>query len=86
MIATNWSGPTAFMDDSCAYPLQITGLAPVAAGPFAGHQWAAPSVTHLKQLMRRVLEHPEEARQKGRCGHMPAGSIYGVLAFKILKP
>jgi hypothetical protein len=66
VIATNWSGPTAYLDDSVGYPLSTTGLTTIRGGAFAGHQWAAPSVTHLKQLMRRVVEHPQEARAKGR--------------------
>ena len=66
MIATNWSGPTAYLDDSVGYPLSITGLSTIRSGAFAGHQWAAPSVTHLKQLMRRVVDHPQEAKAKGR--------------------
>ncbi len=66
VIATNWSGPTAYLDDSVGYPLSITGLTAIASGAFAGHQWAVPSVTHLKALMRRVVDHPEEAKAKGR--------------------
>jgi hypothetical protein len=34
-------------------------------GPFANHQWAAPSLTHLQQLMREVVRNPEKARTKG---------------------
>ena len=66
VIATNWSGPTAYLDDGVGYPLSITGLAAISSGAFAGHQWAVPSVTHLKALMRRVVDRPEEAKAKGR--------------------
>ncbi len=68
VIATNWSGPTAFLDESVGYPLQYKGLEEVAeAGAFLGHRWAAPSVTHLRQLMMHVAAHPEEGRRLGRC-------------------
>lgn len=30
-----------------------------------GHKWARPSISHLRSLMRRVYEHPDEARRKG---------------------
>ena len=65
VIATNWSGPTAYLDDSVGYPLEITGLTAVRSGAFAGHQWAEPSIAHLKALMRRLVDHPEEGKAKG---------------------
>lgn len=70
VIATNWSGPTAYLDESVGYPLRIEGLvaAPESAGPFAGRRWAQPSVVHLRQLMRRVVERPGEAAQRGAAG------------------
>lgn len=67
VIATNWSGPTAFMDEGNSYPLPIQGLAKVASGLWADHQWAAPSVSDLKRLLRRVVTHPQEAAARGRC-------------------
>jgi hypothetical protein len=66
VIATFWSGPTAYLDDSNGYPLNITGLEQVAQGPFADHLWASPSIPHLRQLMRHVYTHQEEARMKGK--------------------
>ena len=51
VIATNWSGPTAFLTESNGYPLSIDGLELVGGdGPFADHQWAAPSPSHLAEL------------------------------------
>ena len=80
LIATNFSGPTAFLSDSVAYPLAYDGLRAaeddmLAADPgrgagfnpwFAGERWAAPSAAHLRRLMRRAVERPDEARAKGR--------------------
>ena len=67
VIATNWSGPTAFLDESVGYPLEIEGLvpAPADAGSFAGRRWAQPSVRHLRQLMRRLVERPGQGRARG---------------------
>ena len=74
VIATNWSGPTAFLDESVGYPLAIDGLESVEdKGSFEGHMWAAPSVQHLQHLMRHVHQNPQEAQHKGRyalhCSH-----------------
>lgn len=67
VIATNWSGPTAFLDEEVGYPLAIDGLESVEdKGAFEGHMWAAPSVQHLKQLMSHVFQSRKEAQKKGR--------------------
>jgi glycosyltransferase involved in cell wall biosynthesis len=33
---------------------------------YIGHRWAQPSVKHLRKLMRHVVEHPQEAKAKGK--------------------
>ena len=33
---------------------------------FEGHFWAQPRAAHLRELMRRVVENPGEAAEKGR--------------------
>lgn len=66
VITTNWSGATAFLSDKNGYPLRYDGLELVGEGPFASHMWAKPSKEHLKELMRYVVEHPEEAKERGR--------------------
>ena len=66
LIATHWSGPSEFMTDHNSYPLShLDQLVEIAEGPFKGHRWAQPSVSHLRELMRRVVTNPEEARSKG---------------------
>lgn len=35
-IATNWSGPTAFLDESVGYPLRVDGLVDAEGPAFAG--------------------------------------------------
>lgn len=65
VIATNWSGSTAFLSDNCSLPLKIDGLSEVDEGP-KGHKWAEPSLSHLRSLMRWVIENPDEAKAIGR--------------------
>eukprot|EP00656_Telonema_subtile_P027919 TRINITY_DN3012_c0_g1_i1.p3 TRINITY_DN3012_c0_g1~~TRINITY_DN3012_c0_g1_i1.p3 ORF type:complete len:111 (-),score=25.83 TRINITY_DN3012_c0_g1_i1:346-678(-) len=61
LISTNWSGPTEFMTVNNSFPLEIEkNLVPLPAdSAFAGHLWAQPSVTHLRQLMRKLVNNPE---------------------------
>ena len=71
VISTNWSGVTAYLDEEVGYPLRIDGLVDVGSTGvwwFNGLKWAQPSVAHLQQLMRRVVENPKEARAKGAAG------------------
>lgn len=65
VIATNWSGPTAFLSSSTGYPLDYKLVDVAAEMNLAGHRWAEPSLTHLRQLMRHVFVHREEARARG---------------------
>ena len=66
VLATNWSGPTAFMTEHNSYPIPIEGLEAVGLGPWEGHMWAKPSVPALAGLLRRVVERPAEALERGR--------------------
>ncbi|MEW6158990.1 MAG: glycosyltransferase [Verrucomicrobiota bacterium] len=70
VIATHWSGTTEFLSGETAYLLDYTlaeaeGLEP-ELGHYRGFKWAEPSIGHLRQLMRQVRTHPEEARAKGQ--------------------
>ncbi|MDW8213651.1 MAG: glycosyltransferase [Roseiflexaceae bacterium] len=66
-IATDWSGPTTFLNHDNGYPLPIRGLAPADAGGVygVGAQWAEPDADALVDLLRRVVQNPEERRRKG---------------------
>jgi glycosyltransferase involved in cell wall biosynthesis len=67
VIATAWSGPTEFLDETCGYPLPIRGLVPTgaASGPYVDARWAEPDVDALIELLRRVHHHRDEARARG---------------------
>ena len=60
VIATNWSGHTLFVNDTTAWPVPLAGLACIdnvdAAGLYARHRWAEPSVAALRSIMRRHVE------------------------------
>jgi glycosyltransferase involved in cell wall biosynthesis len=68
VIATRWSGHLDFLHDRNSYLIDLDGVVPAPPDLdveyYAGHCWANPSVDHLRQLMRHVFSHPEEARQR----------------------
>jgi glycosyltransferase involved in cell wall biosynthesis len=66
VIATNWSGVTAFLDESVGYPIAIEPELVQAEGWQPGLKWAAPSVAHLRRLLRRAVSAPAEARARGQ--------------------
>lgn len=65
VIATNWSGPTEYLDKENSYPLPVKQMNEAKEGPFRGHLWAEPSVDELSKLMRHVVSNPKEAILKG---------------------
>lgn len=68
-IGTNWSGNLAFMNKDNSYLIDVETLEPVDSSMpphFHGHRWARPSVEHLKQILKEVVENPEQAREKGK--------------------
>jgi glycosyltransferase involved in cell wall biosynthesis len=67
VIATGWSGNMDFMNVSNSFPVayELVELEE-NVGPYkAGEIWAQPSIEHAAQLMRQVLENPEDARARG---------------------
>ncbi|KAL4419515.1 hypothetical protein ABPG77_002301 [Micractinium sp. CCAP 211/92] len=67
VVVTNFSGPTAYLSEAVGYPLQYElADVPPGNGAFSGHRWAQPSTEHLVQLLRHVVQHREEAAQRGR--------------------
>jgi glycosyltransferase involved in cell wall biosynthesis len=55
LVATNWSGSTAFMTESNSFPLGIgPSLAAVQEGAFKGHLMAEPSAQQLAGILREL--------------------------------
>ena len=67
VIATDWSGQTAFFDASVGYPIRVRHLVhAVAKCPYyLGHRWAEPDFDHLVALMQQVYRDPAAARVRG---------------------
>ncbi len=69
-VATGYSGNLAFMSDDNSYltRYELTELSE-DVGPYpAGSTWAEPDVAHAAELMRRVVEQPDEAKERGERG------------------
>ncbi|MDQ6861633.1 MAG: glycosyltransferase [Verrucomicrobiota bacterium] len=67
VIATNYSGNTAFMDreNSLLVDYEMTTIEESGAIYKAGNRWAEPSVGHAAKLMRQVYEGREAAKALG---------------------
>jgi glycosyltransferase involved in cell wall biosynthesis len=70
VIGTAWGAQAELLTEETGYPVEVKGViripeAGVLEAPSCrGHRWAEPSVEHLRQLMRRIYERPEEARAR----------------------
>ena len=70
VIATGYSGNLEFMDERNSYLVDHTLVAiGEGADPYpAGSRWAEPDLDRAAELMVRVVDDPEGARQVGRRG------------------
>jgi glycosyltransferase involved in cell wall biosynthesis/SAM-dependent methyltransferase len=70
VIATGYGGNVDFIDESTGYPVGYE-LVEVGSGAWpydpTAH-WADPDVEHAAELMRRVVEHPEQAAERALRG------------------
>lgn len=63
VISTNWSGLTEFLIEDVGYPIRVEAIVEAEGGDWFKHQrWAQPSMTHLRQLMRQVVQNPGEGK------------------------
>ena len=60
VIVTDYSGPAAYLTEQNAYPLRYRPPSASSGGQ------VTPDTAHLRQLMRRVMTHREEALARGR--------------------
>jgi glycosyltransferase involved in cell wall biosynthesis len=65
IVATNWSGPTAFLTPHNGFPLPYTHLAPVPDGAFKGHLMAEPDGRALAALLGAIAADPAGAYARG---------------------
>ncbi|MBN1122611.1 MAG: glycosyltransferase family 4 protein [Anaerolineae bacterium] len=83
VIATAYSGNMDFMTPENSYPVpyRLVELAE-DVGPFTrGEHWADPDLDEAARLMKRVIEHPEEAREKALRGCADIEQRYSREAF-----
>jgi glycosyltransferase involved in cell wall biosynthesis len=68
VLATDWSGQTAFMNEQNSYPIPVRELIPARAlcPYYEGTHWAQVDEDALTGLLRHVAAHPDEAKAKGR--------------------
>jgi len=70
VIATAYSGNLEFMNDENSYlvPFEMVKIGPGADPYPEDGTWADPDIGRAAELMRRVYESPDEARQRGEQG------------------
>lgn len=69
VIATDWSGPSEYLDPADGFPLryELADAGGILSGNVRYHGlWAEPDHEHLRALMRHLYEHPREGERKGR--------------------
>jgi len=64
LIITEFGGPTEYINSRTGYPLKYKE---VECGYLPGYQ-AEPDKNHLAETLKYVLEHQDEAKEKGRYG------------------
>jgi glycosyltransferase involved in cell wall biosynthesis len=72
VIATNWSGNTAFMTQDNSLLIQVEKLVEIASGPFQGHRWAEPSKDHLVRLMLDAVVMKQRRSSRGEQDELQA--------------
>lgn len=74
VIATNYSGNVAFMDETNSLPVKydLVKLGRTIPPYQADFEWAEPSIEHAAQLMRRVYDDQDWAREIGARGKASA--------------
>jgi hypothetical protein len=73
VIATNWSGNTAFMTADNSLLLRVEKMVEIATGPFKGHLWAEPSKDHLVELMLEAVRMKQQRLRPSRPGESSRG-------------
>jgi glycosyltransferase involved in cell wall biosynthesis len=76
-IVTDYGGHRAFADDTNSYLIGVERMVPVHDPAnfdprLAWGTWAAPDVAHLRELMRHVFEHRDEAKARGEAARRTA--------------
>jgi len=69
VIATNWGGHLDYFNDNYGWLLDVDGTEMPEDNMFfkpqEGNEWAKPSITKLRELLRYTFEHKDEVKKKG---------------------
>ncbi|KAJ9534502.1 hypothetical protein QJQ45_022145 [Haematococcus lacustris] len=78
VVVTNWSGVTAFVDESVGYMVDYTLEEVPDDQPwwFLGAKWAVASTSHLRQRMREVMSDRRTAAAKGKRARQRMVKLY----------
>ena len=82
VIATGYSGNLDYMHEGNSYlvPYELVDVGPGSEPYPANARWAQPDLDVAADLMRRVVEHPQEAAMKGRRGLQDMAECHTPLA------
>ena len=82
VIATNWSGPTEFVNERNGYLVEVERMVEITDenSPFRGHRWAEPSVSSLRRRMREAVADAAGRRARGAAARRESVLKYGVEA------
>ena len=82
VIATAYSGPCDFLDETTGYPVEWTPvLLDRALGPYpAGTRWAAPNEDHAARRLAEVLRDRAESTRRGMAARRRIEVRYGIAA------
>ena len=78
VLATDWSGTTAFITEETGFPIRVKEMAPVPEGAFAGHLQAEADVSHLIETMEGLIADPESGAERGRVAREHVETFYGL--------
>jgi glycosyltransferase involved in cell wall biosynthesis len=87
VVAPFWSGQTEFLNQTNAYPYNVTGLVPIQdpmmlqiEPGYQNHAMAEPDKQQLMNTMKHILEHKDEAREKGEFARLDMNQRFGAEA------
>jgi glycosyltransferase involved in cell wall biosynthesis len=82
VVATGYSGPLDFLDETTGYPVRWTpAVLDRARGPYpAGTRWAEPDEAHAVETLRGVVEDRSDSARRGQAAKRRMESLYGLEA------
>ena len=74
VIATDWGAHRDFFSSNVGYPIEVEALVDAEARCpyYVGFKWAQPSYESLRQQIRRVFLHRDQATKTGKAAALHA--------------